>query len=192
MQNNRLKDYRSYVCVIAFMVPGVALAASASGELEVQAGIDNSITVVCNQALSFGITTFTTDALSTEMTVAVDESGALTATDAPDLSSLGNGQAGECTLFNATPSNETNIGVTFSETSEFALDGDGVLGLASAGSPSDDLLVTLDSASEITPEVDGNGQVTFNVTGSLKFPTNAPTNPGGYGGTVDVTVNDSP
>lgn len=181
------------VIASALLLPNVAMAETAEGELDVEAGIGSAVTVVCTKALSFGTTTFSgSTALQTEMEITVDADGNLSATDAPALSALGDGQAGECTLFNATSSNETNISVTYSETSEFALGGAAVLGLDSAGSPSDKLLVTLDDASAIDSEVNSDGEATFKVTGTMKLPTNAPSNTGGYAKTIVVTVNDSP
>lgn len=194
--NYRYVDHLSCLSVIGstLLMVNAALGADATGELDVEAGIDSAITVKCTQALSFGTTTFnSTTALDTEMNITVDENGSLTATDAPELSALGDGQAGECTLFNATSSNETEIEVSYSETSDLQLTGrDGVMGLNNAGDPSDKLLVTLDKPSDIVSEVNSDGEATFKVTGTLKVPTNGPSNPGGYGYTIDVTVNDSP
>lgn len=178
------------------MMTNSALGDEVTAELDVEAGIDSAVTVTCPDALSFGTTTFNDgEALGADMEISVDKDGALTATNAPELSALGEGQAGRCNVFNSESSNETNISVEYPDVTDnkVALTGrDSALGLESAGSPTDDLVVKLSDPLKITPEIDGNGETSFTITGTLTMPTNAPSQKGGYGGTIEVLGNDSP
>ncbi|WP_404417239.1 DUF4402 domain-containing protein [Vreelandella aquamarina] len=180
MQINILKGHRSCALLAALLLPGSALGASASGELEVQAGIDNSITLVCNQALSFGTTTFASGStLDVDMVLSVDDSGSLSATGAPPLSSLGSGAAGECTLFNAATDNG-DFDVSFSATPE-----------VEGAESNDTLTVDLDDGGTVLAGDISDGQTTFNVTGTLTFASGSTPAPDDYSGTVTVTVDNS-
>lgn len=189
------------VCVAgaasALFVASTAMGETATGELEVKAGIENSVTVVCTDALSFGATAFNGDtAMASDMEVSVDENGNLSAPDAPELIALGTdrAQAGECTLFNATGLSESDLSVVYPnlpETGGVPLSGEDVLGLDPGSQPTNDLTVDLDAPPNIGAELNSEGEATFKVTGTLTIPKNAPADPGGYATTITVEVNDS-
>lgn len=193
-----VKESVAYAAAAAGVVSmaSTAMGETATGELEVEAGIDNSVTVVCEEALSFGATTFSGEAaMDAAMDVSVDENGDLATENAPELVALGTdrAQAGECTLYNSTSSNETNISVTYPDlpgTGGVALTGEGVMGL-DPGDSTNELTVDLDDPSDITSQVNSNGEATFRVTGTLTIPKNAPADPGGYTTTITVEVNDN-
>ena len=160
-----------------------ALAATADGDLEITAGLANSLTVTCATGLDFGTTTLGVLARDAATTITVDESdGTLTVGGNSDGVAHGVGSAGSCTFSGSTVTDGGPYEVNF-PTANVYLTGDGV------DTP---LVDELEVKSLVSDKgVVTNGQATFTIGGELSIPaTVTADNLGNYSTTIEVTVDD--
>ena len=169
---------------------------TASDELEITAGLDEALTLRCETALSFGITRLETGDRggTTNLTVPAG-GGAISVGGTGDgVSTVGNGQPGQCTISGSAAEADTEVTVTFEtgESDSVSLGGDeDAFPPLDAPNTAADLKVSEFETDPGTVQIDGSGEATFNIGGTLEIPGDVvEVNLGGYRGEVTVVVND--
>ena len=167
-----------------------ALADTAEGELEIHAGLSTAMTVSCPQALSFGITTLPEENRGGETTLTLDpDDDSISVGGQTDDIATGTGQAGECTISGADVNASMTVTVEDGG-SEVGLLEQAVLGLDAADAGAS-ISVTSFTTNPDPVQTDENGNVTFNIGGTMTIPEMiGSTGMGGYVGTATVTVDD--
>lgn len=208
------------VAVLLLTLPQTALSDPATSDLDVTAGLTDSITVSCPDALSFGVSQIVTGDRGGSNDVTVTPSGTLT-TNGSGVITGGAGQAGECSVSGSLAAEGTGIRIflkleetlifgdvipSFEENFFYTLSFEGHSGvplLPAAGSGLGDaaladlpglLLTNLQLSDTETRTLDDRGATTFRIGGRLQIPNNVNTNQLGAHArtiTIEVEVEDS-
>ena len=175
--------------------PFFASGESTSGELEIEAGLNEAMSVVCDQPLKFGVTLIRSGDRGGHTTVALDRSNNDTnlGGNSENISTdtAGTAQKGECTLYGSGASDGSTITGTF-DTSDVTLTR--ATGSENSANGMKVGTFTVTSEPDLTQVENGrdDGSAPFTIGGTLTIPKNAPADPGGYATTITVEVNDSP
>ena len=194
-------DYRVLVAsgiAVALGLSQTALADSAEDDLEIKAGLTESLTLSCDTALNFGKTRLGELERDDETTITVaPDDGAITVGGDVDEVTAGDGQAGVCTISGSAASENDEVTVRIDgsslESADVSLDGDGSAfsGLDGPGSDIDNLDVDTFTTDPDPVRIGAEGGVTFNIGGQLSIPSTVEDdNLGGYSAEVTVEVDD--
>lgn len=179
-------------------VPLFAIAEETSGELEIEAGLNEAMSVVCDQPLKFGVTSIRSGDRGGDTTVELDRKnndtnlGGNSTNVSADTTQTA--QKGECTLYGSGASDGSTITVTF-DSSDVLLGKDE----SSSNAPdkaADGISVgefTATSEPDLTQEDNGldDGSAPFTIGGTLSIPGTLDRETiGDYSGTVTVNVSD--
>lgn len=168
-----------------------------TGELEIKAGLNEAMSVVCDTPLNFGVTSIRSGNRGNATTIALDRrNNDLTPGGNKDNISTGQGTAGECSLYGSGASDGSTVTVTFENAgADVELSADegagNAPGQAKSGITVGDFTVTAEP--DLTQNDNGleDGDAPFTVGGTLTIPGNLPRNTiGDYRATVTVTVED--
>ena len=173
-----------------------ALADTAEDQLEITAGLADALTLSCD-TLSFGITRLgELEQRASETTITVPaDGGAISVGGTGDgVSTVGNGQPGQCTISGSAAEADTEVTGTVEtgESDSVSLGGDeDAFPPLDAPNTAADLKVSEFETDPGTVQIDGSGEATFNIGGTLEIPGDVvEVNLGGYRGEVTVVVND--
>ena len=177
-----------------------ALADTASADLEIHAGLRQSLTLICNP-LSFGVTTMNLMGIRGDVSRVVlnPSDSSLTIGTGNDQIALATTdvQAGQCLISGSRAANEQEVtielnGVALGDAStQLSVGGSSFLSLSAPTTPE-----TL-TVNEFTTDVDTvriqSGGAMFFIGGTLVIPaTIVAANLGGYSAEVTITVDDDP
>ena len=175
-----------------------AMAEAAEGDLVITAGLQEAMTVVCTQPLSFGITRVATGERGGSTTVTVNpnnpNTGAGTLGGQTDDVTPGTTQRGVCEVSGSQADDNTLITVSFNPDTTNLGGQDGAEGLDEPETALGNLAVASFTTSRAKGDLElQDGATTFGVGGTLTIPNDLITdNLGGYGATIEVVVNDVP
>lgn len=174
--------------------PLLASGESTSGELEIEAGLNEAMSVVCDEPLRFGVTSIRSGDRGGSTSVELDRNNNDTnlggVKDNISTDTTETAQKGECTLYGSGASDGSTITVTF-DTSDVTLTRATGSGNSANGMKVGSFTVT--SEPDLTQVDNGrdDGSAPFTIGGTLTIPRNLDRDTiGDYSGTVTVNVSD--
>lgn len=197
MRHTTRRSVGGIITAVGLVLAGFPLLVSgetASGELEIEAGLNEAMSVVCDQPLKFGVTSIRSGDRGGKTTVALDRSNNATnlGGNSENISTdtAGTAQKGECTLYGSGASDGSTITVTF-DTSDVTLTR--ATGSENSANGMKVGSFTVTSEPDLTQLDAGNreGSAPFTIGGTLTIPGNLDRDTiGDYSGTVTVNVSD--
>ena len=172
-----------------------AMAETAEGDLVITAGLQEAMTVVCTQPLSFGITRVATGERGgggvTTVTVSPNTGAGTRGGETEDVT-LGTTGRGLCEVSGSQAGNDTVITVSFNPNTTNLGGQGGAEGLNAPETALGNLAVaSFGTSTAVGDLVLQDGATTFGVGGMLTIPNDlSPANLGGYGATIQVVVDD--
>jgi hypothetical protein len=176
--------------VAAFSLSQMAVAEEARGELTINAGLSEALTVSCTP-LDFGVTRVDPSANQTGvLTILAEDGGTPNLADTPVGLTADSGSSAECEISGSQAGPDSPVTVQFfAENTGGTLLTPDAINLTFEGAPAEFKITQLTTSPDI--KINGSGGSTFYIGGSLNIPaTLLSTDMGAYSTSIFVQVTD--